>query len=161
MPKRKMIVFGLAVSLIAGFLLTFSAPQKASAEFGDKVMNRYASKAGIAPVVFPHWFHRVRVQCRVCHPSVFQMQAGANDVDMQKILSGEFCGKCHNGKVAWAPIYCDKCHSGKMGIDPAVLLQQGQTPSPNVVNPPAAAAGIPAAAPPAAPAPAKAAPKKK
>lgn len=160
MPKRKMIVFGLAVSLIAGIFLTFSTPQQASAEYADKVMNRYASKAGIAPVVFPHWFHRVRVQCRVCHPSVFQMQAGSNDVDMNKILNGEYCGKCHNGKVAWAPIYCDKCHSGKMtGVDAAVLQQQGQTPSPNVVNPPSASSGKAPAAP--APAKAPAAPKKK
>jgi hypothetical protein len=32
---------------------------------------------------------------------------------MIKIIKGEFCGKCHNGRIAWAPLYCDRCHSGK------------------------------------------------
>jgi c(7)-type cytochrome triheme protein len=40
------------------------------------------------------------------------MRQGSNDINMGKIIQGEYCGKCHNGKIAWAPLYCDRCHSG-------------------------------------------------
>ncbi|MEO5656863.1 MAG: cytochrome c3 family protein [Nitrospiria bacterium] len=83
------------------------------AEYGDIIMNREAEKAEMPPVVFPHWFHRIRFKCKVCHDDIFVMKAGANEVTMIKIIKGEYCGKCHNGRIAWAPLYCDRCHSGK------------------------------------------------
>jgi hypothetical protein len=30
---------------------------------------------------------------------------------MNDIMQGEACGVCHNGKIAWEPLYCDRCHS--------------------------------------------------
>ncbi len=82
-------------------------------EYGDIIMkNKIESmkKAGVQPVVFPHWFHRIRFKCKVCHEDIFIMKKGANDINMKKIMEGQYCGKCHNGVVAWEPIYCDRCH---------------------------------------------------
>lgn len=110
-------IFGFMVFLlVGGFLLLFDNQTVAKAEYGDITLNREASKAGMPPVVFPHWFHRIRFKCKVCHPAIFKMRAGANEINMIKIIQGEFCGKCHNGIIAWPPLYCDRCHSGKSEI---------------------------------------------
>ena len=98
-----------ALVALAGLVV----PGDLGAEYGDIIMNREAEKAEMPPVVFPHWFHRIRFKCKVCHDDIFVMKAGANEVTMIKIIKGEFCGKCHNGRIAWAPLYCDRCHSGK------------------------------------------------
>jgi c(7)-type cytochrome triheme protein len=89
----------------------------ARAEYGDVVLNKRAEKEGVRPVVFPHWFHRIRFRCKVCHSELgFQMRAGSNDVLMVDIIDGKFCGMCHNDRVAWGPANCDMCHSGKRGL---------------------------------------------
>ncbi|MBL8535243.1 MAG: hypothetical protein JNL33_15455 [Betaproteobacteria bacterium] len=65
------------------------------------------------PVVFPHWFHRIRFRCKVCHSELgFEMRAGANQVTMNEIVQGKFCGACHNGTIAWSTENCRLCHSG-------------------------------------------------
>jgi len=104
---------GLAAGSVAAGLGVLVAATDLGAEYGDIIMNREAEKAEMPPVVFPHWFHRIRFKCKVCHEDIFVMKAGANEVTMIKIIKGEFCGKCHNGRIAWAPLYCDRCHSGK------------------------------------------------
>lgn len=87
------------------------------AEYGDVVLNKRAEQAGVRPVVFPHWFHRIRFRCKVCHSELgFQMRAGSNDVLMVDIIDGKFCGMCHNDRVAWGAANCDLCHSGKPGL---------------------------------------------
>lgn len=92
------------------------------AEFGDVVLNRYATKGGMRPVVFPHWFHRIRFRCKVCHNELgFEMRAGANDVTMSDIIDGKFCGMCHNGEVAWEVENCDLCHTGKPGLKSGII----------------------------------------
>jgi c(7)-type cytochrome triheme protein len=92
------------------------------AEYGDVVLDRHSSKHGMRPVVFPHWFHRIRFRCKVCHSELgFEMRAGANDVTMAEILDGRFCGLCHNEQVAWGPDRCDLCHSGLPGRKPGVV----------------------------------------
>ena len=91
--------------------------QPANAEYGDVVLNRRAEKEGVRPVIFPHWFHRIRFRCKVCHQELgFKMRVGSNDVRMADIINGKFCGMCHNGDVAWGPDRCDLCHSGKRGL---------------------------------------------
>ncbi len=61
-------------------------------------------------VVFPHEPHTYWLHCSSCHPKIFEMKAGANDISMAKIFRGEFCGRCH-GKVAFAPAQgCPRCH---------------------------------------------------
>jgi len=68
------------------------------------------------PVIFPHWIHRAEFKCKVCHPKIFEMRAGSNDIDMKKIVDGDFCGKCHNGTISWKPVNCARCHAGKLGM---------------------------------------------
>lgn len=61
-------------------------------------------------VVFPHDVHTFWLTCDSCHPSIFQMRAGANPITMQKIFAGEYCGRCH-GRVAFPPqTSCPRCH---------------------------------------------------
>ncbi len=110
---------GWPLALFAAVLL-LAAP--AWSEYGDVVLNRHAEAAGMRPVVFPHWFHRIRFRCKVCHHELgFEMRAGANDISMLDIVNGKFCGMCHNGQVAWAPENCDLCHSGKLGLHSGIV----------------------------------------
>lgn len=101
------------ITVVLGLLVAVIVPRTGKAEYGDITMNLEAEKAQMPPVVFPHWFHRIRFKCKVCHEEIFVMRGGANHVTMIEIIKGNYCGKCHNGRVAWAPLYCDRCHSGK------------------------------------------------
>ena len=104
----------LAAALGAFALAVMSEP--ARAEYGDVVMNNHSDKAGMRPAVFPHWFHRIRFACKVCHGDLgFKFKAGGNDVNMVKIIDGQFCGACHNGEIAWSIENCNICHSGVPG----------------------------------------------
>ena len=99
------------------FLSLLSTPIMVCAEYGDVLINNYSDEAGMRPVVFPHWFHRIRFRCKVCHADLgFKMQAGGNQINMLKIIDGEYCGACHNGEVAWSVENCDVCHTGKAGL---------------------------------------------
>jgi c(7)-type cytochrome triheme protein len=98
-------------------LLTLLVPSPVRAEYGDVVLNNRAEKAGMRPVIFPHWFHRIRFKCNVCHSEIgFTMRAGANDILMADIIDGKFCGACHNNQIAWGPENCHLCHSGLPGL---------------------------------------------
>lgn len=104
------VIPGLAVMLV--ILLLGTGPVQA--EYGDVVINNYSDQAGMRPAIFPHWFHRIRFRCKVCHADLgFQFKAGGNDITMLKIIDGEFCGACHNGDIAWSVENCNLCHSGK------------------------------------------------
>jgi len=109
----------LTIRLSIFFLILFSVffiGQTIKAEYGDVVMNNYSEEAGMRPVVFPHWFHRIRFRCKVCHADLgFKFGAGKNQIDMLKIIDGQYCGACHNGEVAWPVENCNLCHSGKPG----------------------------------------------
>lgn len=60
--------------------------------------------------IFPHETHTKILACRTCHTDIFQMAAGADPIDMQKIFAGEYCGRCH-GKVAFqVATGCPRCH---------------------------------------------------
>jgi len=80
---------------------------------GNITMNRISTKNGVPAVVFPHWKHRSRFRCYACHPDIFEMQAGANEINMDALRNGEFCGRCHDGVTAWAIGFdtCRECHS--------------------------------------------------
>ena len=93
----------------------------ANAEYADVVLNRNSEKEGVRPVIYPHWFHRIRFQCRVCHSEMgFEMRVGANNVTMEEIIDGKFCGACHNGEIAWSIDNCDLCHSGLPGLETGI-----------------------------------------
>ena len=106
-------------SLLLGVLLTLGlmgVSQQSKAEYADVVINNYADAAGMRPAVFPHWFHRIRFRCKVCHADLgFKFKAGGNKITMAKIIDGQFCGACHNGEVAWSVENCAMCHSGIPG----------------------------------------------
>ena len=105
--------------LLSSMLLSIS--DHAGAEYADVVLNRNSEKEGVRPVVYPHWFHRIRFQCRVCHSELgFEMRVGANDVTMEEIIDGKFCGACHNGEIAWSVENCDLCHSGLPGTETGI-----------------------------------------
>ena len=105
----------LAVVLLLPLILVINTLVKA--EYADVVLNRSSEKEGVRPVVYPHWFHRIRFQCRVCHNELgFEMRVGANYVTMEEIIDGKFCGACHNGDIAWSVENCDLCHTGKPGL---------------------------------------------
>ena len=75
-------VFGL----MAGLAMLVITPAKA--EYADVIINNYADAAGMRPVVFPHWFHRIRFRCKVCHADLgFKFKAGGNKITMAKITS--------------------------------------------------------------------------
>jgi c(7)-type cytochrome triheme protein len=102
----------LGTAMVVGLLATGDA----RAEYGDVVINNYSDKSGMRPVVFPHWFHRIRFRCKVCHADLgFKFKAGGNEINMVKVIDGQFCGACHNGEVAWSIENCNMCHSGKPG----------------------------------------------
>lgn len=104
-------------ALMLALLASCAVSLPAGAEYADVVLNRLSEKSGMRPVVFPHWFHRIRFRCKVCHSELgFKMRAGSNIVQMNDIINGKFCGMCHNGQVAWTADRCDLCHSGKRGL---------------------------------------------
>ncbi len=90
---------------------------EARGEYADVVLNRNSEAAGMRPVIYPHWFHRIRFRCKVCHHELgFIMRAGANQVTMGDLYKGKFCGMCHDNQIAWGLENCNLCHSGRAGL---------------------------------------------
>ena len=119
-------------------ILPALVPGTARAEYGDVVINNYSDKAGVRPVVFPHWFHRIRFTCKVCHADLgFKFKAGGNEINMLKIIDGQYCGACHNGNVAWSIENCNFCHSGKPGTPTLVHESTARTLAPVTAPAPA------------------------
>ncbi|MEQ1674864.1 MAG: c(7)-type cytochrome triheme domain-containing protein [Candidatus Nitrotoga sp.] len=72
---------------------------------------------GSQPIVrFPHLAHEQWLHCQNCHEmpvvkeKIFIPQEGSNNIRMEAILSGEFCGVCHSA-VAFPISNCYRCHS--------------------------------------------------
>ncbi|MBI1864880.1 MAG: hypothetical protein HYR98_03995 [Nitrospirae bacterium] len=120
---RRSLSLRTASAMLAAVLL---APPVVWGEYGDVILDskkESMEKAGVGPVVFPHWFHRIRFKCKVCHEDIFAMQRGANDISMKEIVQGRSCGVCHNVIVSWEPLYCERCHAdaGTKGPAPAAV----------------------------------------
>jgi len=100
-PILPVLPFALTASAVSDLVL------------GDIVMDRRSTANGVPAVIFPHWKHRSVFRCYACHPDVFEMRAGANDVTMADLSRGEFCGQCHDGRVAFVVGFdtCRDCHS--------------------------------------------------
>ncbi len=87
--------------------------EKVALVYGDIVMDETADamKEGeVEAVVFPHWFHRMRFRCKVCHEDTFKSDKGTNKIDMDSISAGESCGVCHDGIIAGDALECESCH---------------------------------------------------
>jgi c(7)-type cytochrome triheme protein len=102
--------FALSV-LVLALLLAVPAGSGKAVE-GDIVFQRKGGEQSTPPTLFPHWVHRIRYRCYVCHDAIFQMKAGANPVTMDAVMEGKFCGVCHDGTTAFAVSFdtCNRCH---------------------------------------------------
>ncbi len=88
--------------------------EKLPGNFLMKEHIRQMEAGGQAPVLFPHWLHRVWFQCKVCHEETFVMQRGGNDISHTRAQ----CEACHGGKGAAFGVKgnCERCHNaGKEG----------------------------------------------
>uniref|UniRef100_C6E2X2 Cytochrome c7-like domain-containing protein n=1 Tax=Geobacter sp. (strain M21) TaxID=443144 RepID=C6E2X2_GEOSM len=85
-------------------------------KYGNVTMRIRSKAAGMDPVVFPHWSHRARYTCRVCHQELgFGMRRGDSGITRSQYLSGKFCGACHDGLTAFTVqagpnAQCGRCH---------------------------------------------------
>ena len=55
-------------------------------------------------------------KCDSCHPSLFPRKKGSVKMTMDLLNKGQFCGSCHNGKIAFNtsdPKKCHECHKTK------------------------------------------------
>ena len=103
MRKLRLLLIGLVFGLAAGVAIAVE---------GDVVFKRKGGEGGTPPAVFPHWIHRIRYKCYACHDAIFKMKQGENDVTMDAMREGKFCGTCHDGKIAWGVTFesCNRCH---------------------------------------------------
>ncbi len=143
--KRWWVLSLLVAVIVLGVTPVMAAP-------GDIEFERKGVQGGpVPPATFSHWSHRIRYRCYVCHPKLFVMKAGGNEITMKTIGAGKTCGACHNGKAAFKVEFrtCSRCHATPGAASGAI--------------PGAAEAPAPAAAPKPAvtPAPAEAPPAKK
>lgn len=82
-------------------------------------------KKGLAPVIYPHWLHRLYYDCKTCHQDIFIMKRGANKINHATMKMGFMCGTCHNGKTAFSTEgKCEMCHSA--GLDAAEHLKDAK-----------------------------------
>jgi c(7)-type cytochrome triheme protein len=99
-----------------GNVLQVMPPNGPFWKYGNVVMRSKSAKAGMAPVVFPHWSHRARHTCRVCHLELgFSMRSGDTRITREQYLAGKYCGACHDGKTAFSvrdgdSSQCGRCH---------------------------------------------------
>lgn len=61
-------------------------------------------------VLFRHKTHTYWLSCEICHTGIFIMAKGKNNMTMQGITQGKWCGRCH-GKVSFPLTDCTRCHS--------------------------------------------------
>lgn len=90
---------------------------KSPGSYGSIVLNKYTGEGqDMKAVVFPHWLHRTKFTCKVCHSDIgFPMKAGTTDIKMEAIFEGRYCGKCHDGNISFDVTNCDRCHS--LGVE--------------------------------------------
>jgi c(7)-type cytochrome triheme protein len=78
----------------------------------DKALVLEAGWNYVPPSVFPHKSHVAWLDCNNCHPDIFNIKKkGTEDLSMDNILTGEFCGACHLS-VAFPLNDCRRCHPG-------------------------------------------------
>lgn len=75
----------------------------------------------VRAVIFEHRFHLgKKFNCESCHPDLFTKKAGEveekEDFTMKSFNQGKYCGKCHNGIIAFSVnTKCNWCHIGVQG----------------------------------------------
>ena len=87
---------------------------------GDVVFERKGDvgAGSTTPVAyFPHWVHRIRYQCAVCHPQPYSDVAGQTTITMEQMQGGESCGTCHGSGEAFNLFECTRCHDSEMAAE--------------------------------------------
>jgi len=76
---------------------------------------KFEQTAKMAPVTFPHKKHIEKLGgCKDCHEGekpLFKKEKSKEGLKMKDMYTGSACGKCHDGKKAYAAkTGCMKCH---------------------------------------------------
>ena len=101
------------------------------ARYGNVLISRLTLSSTHPPVAFSHWVHRQYYTCRVCHFELnFAMKVNTTEITEAKIRKGEYCGACHNNKIAFgiSESTCTICHSGDIGSTDARFSELDQLP---------------------------------
>lgn len=100
---KKAIVYVLVVAV------TFVLAASAFAVGPGKTVEFEGKSAG--KVIFSGDSHKGN-KCNECHPDPFKMKKGTAKITKADHAPGKFCGKCHDGKKAFAQdeANCGKCH---------------------------------------------------
>jgi c(7)-type cytochrome triheme protein len=101
--------------VVCALLTVLSPAAMAAPVVGDVLFVRKTKgDEEFPPAIFPHWVHRVKFKCFVCHSKAigFEMKAGNTPVTMDAIEEGKYCGACHKGNPAFAVSFetCTRCH---------------------------------------------------
>ncbi|MCF6282522.1 MAG: hypothetical protein L3J28_10020 [Candidatus Polarisedimenticolaceae bacterium] len=94
-------------------LMKWKKEERFLGNFVMKTHDKEMQKEGVAPVLYPHWVHRIWYECSVCHQELFVMKRWRNQISHKQINEGKQCGTCHDGKIAFAAdnkAKCDLCH---------------------------------------------------
>lgn len=106
-------------------LLRMMPPDGPPERYGNVALRNRSTKKGMSPVIFPHWSHRAKYTCNVCHVDLgFSMIRGGSEITRGDNLAGRYCGACHDGKTAFSvkydqPKHCHRCH-----LDDVKLLDE-------------------------------------
>jgi c(7)-type cytochrome triheme protein len=123
---KKGIYFGLFIILfilgkwgVSGAAVWLELPPVPPIElYGNILIDRASNSAGVKPVTFSHWSHRVNHTCTVCHFELeFNMVLNTTYITEEENKYGRYCGACHNGTIAFGHTkeHCEKCHNGDIG----------------------------------------------
>jgi len=133
--QRRFLAMTVAGLVIGGMAWSLAMSQTSGVrkrrpkpnEYGTVVLDNGSTANGIAAVSFPHWVHRAKYTCRVCHVDVgFAMVTGETGITEEDNRNGLYCGTCHNGEIAFGweargndgevVKNCERCHSVGLGV---------------------------------------------
>ncbi len=109
---RRALLLGAAMLLAAGLAVAQNMPKLPA----DLALPQSGDSPG--KVTFSHQNHvgfQAKADCTACHPKLApilrQKDAGKREViTHDKMLKGQACGACHNGKAAHGFDDCSTCH---------------------------------------------------
>ena len=114
MENEKFFLLSIVCLILALCLVdpgSSMAELQKSYEYGNVVMDKETQKASMMPVVFPHWLHRAKHSCRLCHVDIeFAQERNETGVIEEDNKAGRYCGTCHNGKESFNVSECARCH---------------------------------------------------
>ena len=112
--------FAVAIMIFTGIVLWLGQNLAVGAEIPVPKDFSYEETKPLEPVPFSHKLHvkDKKLQCPECHAKPFEMKklAASPKMTMANLNEGEFCGKCHDGKKAFATKDakdCVRCHVKK------------------------------------------------